>query len=97
MLYRPIRSAIGSELHAGVFTGMWQLITTHFILSAAALFACSMLKQQGAATWLIAAQFAAYAAIYLFISSRLGGLLKLFQWLLFATTAGLAAMGALTP
>ncbi|SEF06043.1 hypothetical protein SAMN05519104_8143 [Rhizobiales bacterium GAS188] len=30
MFYRPIRSAITNELHAGVLTGMWNLITIHF-------------------------------------------------------------------
>jgi len=27
MFYRPISSVITSDLHAGVFTGMWHLIT----------------------------------------------------------------------
>jgi hypothetical protein len=47
------------------------------------------------AVWLIAAQFAGYAAVYLGISLRLGGPLKLFQWMLFASTACLAAVVAL--
>jgi hypothetical protein len=38
MFYRPIRSAIGNDLHAGVFTGMWHLITINVTLSAIALF-----------------------------------------------------------
>ena len=37
MFYRPIKSALRSELQAGVFTGMWHLITIHFTLSAVAL------------------------------------------------------------
>ena len=28
MFYRPIKSALRSELQAGVFTGMWHLITS---------------------------------------------------------------------
>ena len=36
MFYRPISSVI-TDLHAGVFTGMWHLITIHFALSAVAL------------------------------------------------------------
>jgi hypothetical protein len=54
-----------------------------------------MRGQQQGAIWLVAAQFAGYAAIYLAISLRLGGVLKLFQWLPFAATAMLAAAGAL--
>jgi hypothetical protein len=40
MFYRPIRAAIGDELHAGVLTGMWHLNTVNFTLSANA-FLCS--------------------------------------------------------
>ena len=94
MFYRPIKSAVSNELHAGVLTGMWHLITIHFTLSALALFVLGTLGRQDAAVWLIAAQFAGYAAIYLVISLRLGGVLKLFQWLPFAATAILAAAGA---
>jgi hypothetical protein len=94
MFYRPIKSAVSNELHAGVLTGMWHLITIHFTLSALALFVLGTLGRQDAAVWLIAAQFAGYAAIYLVISLRLGGVLKLFQWLPFTATAILAAAGA---
>jgi hypothetical protein len=41
MFYRPIKSAITDELHAGVLTGMWHLITIHFVLSAVTLFVLS--------------------------------------------------------
>jgi hypothetical protein len=95
MFYRPIRSGIANKLHAGVLTGMWHLITIHFTLSALALFVLGARGQYDAAAWLVAAQFAAYAATYLVISLRLGGVLKLFQWLPFAATAILAAAGAL--
>jgi hypothetical protein len=95
MFYRPIKSAVTNKLHAGVLTGMWHLITIHFTLSALALFVLAAHGQQNAAVWLIAAQFAGYAATYLVISLRLGGVLKLIQWLPFAATAILAAAGAL--
>jgi hypothetical protein len=39
-------------------------------------------------------QFAGYAATYLVLSARLGGLLRLFQWIPFGVTAILAAIGA---
>jgi len=94
--YRPIKSAITSELHASILTGMWHLITIHFALSALALFVLSAHEQQDGAAWLIAAQFISYAALYLGISLRLGGALKLFQWIPFAMTAILAAAGAAT-
>jgi hypothetical protein len=29
MFYRPIKSAITNEIHAGILTGMWHLITIH--------------------------------------------------------------------
>jgi len=96
MFYRPIKSAIRSELHAGVLTGMWHLITINFVLSALALFVLGARGWQDVAAWLIAAQFAGYAAAYLIISLRLGGILKLFQWIFFASTALLTAAGALT-
>jgi hypothetical protein len=93
MFYRPIKSAITNELHAGVLTGMWHLITINFTLSALALFVLGAHGRQDAAAWLIAAQFAGYAATYLAISLRLGGALKLFQWIPFALTAILTAVG----
>ena len=34
MFYRPISSAITSDFYAGVFAGMWHLITINFALSA---------------------------------------------------------------
>ena len=37
MFYRPISSVITRDLHAGVFTGMWHLITINLTLSALAL------------------------------------------------------------
>jgi hypothetical protein len=95
MFYQPIKSALTDQLLAGVLTGMWHLITVHFALSAAALLFLGMHGQQGVAVWLVAAQFAGYAAIYLTISLRLGGVWNLFQWLPFAATSTLAAAGAL--
>jgi len=94
MFYRPIKLAITNELHAGVLTGMWHLITINFTLSALALFVLGAYGRQDAAAWLIAAQFAGYAAAYLVISLRLGGALKLFQWLPFALTAIVTAVAA---
>src|SRR5437868_6326345 len=95
MYYGPIKSGVTNELHAGVLTGMWHLITINFTLSALALFVLGVLGRHDAAIWLVAAQFAGYAATYLVISLRLGGALKLFQWLPFLSTAILAAAGAL--
>jgi hypothetical protein len=82
--YRPIKSAVANDLHAGVVTGCGTLITIHFTLSAVALFVLGAHGRQDAAVWLIAAQFAGYAATYLVLSLRLGGALKLFAWLPFA-------------
>src|SRR5215467_15149676 len=45
--------------------------------------------------WLVAAQFAGYAAIYLVTSLRLSGALELFQWIPFAATAIVTALGAI--
>jgi hypothetical protein len=95
MFYQPIKSAVTDKLLAGVLTGMWHLITVHFVLSALALLILGVHGPQQGAVWLVAGQFAGYAAIYLAISLRLGGLWKLFQWLPFAATATLAAAGAL--
>jgi hypothetical protein len=97
MFYRPIRSAITDDLAVGVLTGMWHLITIHFALSASALGVGALQRGFGLAAWLIAAQFAAYAALYLLISLRLGGIFKLFQSIPFAATALLSAAGALSP
>jgi uncharacterized membrane protein len=94
MFYRPIRMAIKNEL-AGVFTGMWHLITTHFALSALTLGILAIRGGHDVAAGLIAVQFASYAAVYLLISLRLGSVFKLFQWMPFAATALLAAAGAL--
>jgi hypothetical protein len=96
MFYRPIKSAITNELHAGVLTGMWHLITIHFSSAAIALLVLGAQRQGAAVAWLIAAQFAGYAAVYLAISLRLGGAWRLFQWIPFGVTAVLAAVGAAT-
>jgi hypothetical protein len=96
MFYRPIKSAITNELHAGILTGMWHLITIHFVLSGLALLVLSTYGQQDAVVWLVAVQFVGYATLYLGISLRLGGALKLFQWIPFSITAILAATAAVT-
>ena len=96
MFYRPIKSDLRSELHAGVFTGMWHIITINFMLSAIALVALNTCGNGNAVAWLVAAQFAGYAAVYLIISLRLRGALKLFQWIPFGATAILSALGAIT-
>ena len=96
MFYRPIKSDLRSELHAGVFTGMWHIITINFTLSAIALVALNTCGNGNAVAWLVAAQFAGYAAVYLIISLRLSAALKLFQWMPFGATAILSALGAIT-
>jgi hypothetical protein len=95
MFYQPIKSDLRSELLAGVFTSMWHIITINFTASAIALVALSTGGRGNAVAWLVAAQFASYAAIYLVTSLRLSGALKLFQWIPFAATAILAALGAI--
>ena len=95
MFYRPIKSDLRSELHASVFAGMWHIITINFALSAIALVALSTRGYGNAVAWLVAAQFAGYAVVYVVISLRLGGALKLFQWMPFGATAILSALGAI--
>jgi hypothetical protein len=95
MFYRPIMSDLRSKLHAGVFTGIWHIITINFTLSGIALLALSTGSAGNAVAWLVAAQFAGYAVAYLVISLRLGGALKLFQWMPFGATAILSALGAI--
>lgn len=94
MFYRPIKAAIADHLQAGVFTGMWHLITINFALSASALIVLGIYGPARAVTLLVAAQFAGYAAVYLALSLRVGGVLRLFQWIPFGLTAILAAIGA---
>ena len=96
MFYQPIKSDLHNELHAGVFTGMWHIITINFTLSAIALVALSTGGLGNSVAWLVSAQFAGYAAVYLVMSLRLGGALKLFQWMPFGATAILSALGAIT-
>jgi hypothetical protein len=95
MFFRPIKSDLRSELHAAVFTGMWHIITINFTLSAIALAVLSIRDLGHAVAWLVAAQFAGYAAVYLIISLRLSGALKLFQWIPFGVTAILGTLGAI--
>ena len=95
MFYRPIKSDLRSELHASVFAGMWHIITINFALSAIALVALSTRGYGNAVAWLVAAQFAGYAVVYLIISLRLSAALKLFQWMPFGATAILSALGAI--
>jgi hypothetical protein len=79
-----------------VLAGMWHIITINFMLSAIALLVLGIRGHGNAVAWLVAAQFAGYAAVYLVISVRLSGALKLFQWLPFGATAILSALGAIT-
>ena len=94
MFYRPIKTSVADPLQAGVFTGIWHLITINFALSAIALIVCGVYGPVREIGWLVAAQFAGYSAVYLAISLRLGGVLRLFQWMPFGLTAILAAIGA---
>jgi len=94
MFYRPIKTAIADPVQAGVFSGMWHLITINFAMSAIALIVFGVYGPAREVAWLVAAQFAGYAAVYLAISLRLGGVLRLFQWMPFGLTAILAAIGA---
>ena len=93
MFYRPIKTSVADPLQAGVFTGMWHLITINFALSAIALIVCGVYRPAREIGWLVAAH-AGYSAVYLAISLRLGGVLRLFQWMPFGLTAILAAIGA---
>jgi hypothetical protein len=95
MFYQPMQAALSNELLSGVLRAMWHLITIQFGLSALALFIVGLIAKPDFIAWLVAAQFAGYAALYLVISLRLGGPFKLFQWTLFGLTAGLAAAGSL--
>src|SRR5262249_41571017 len=95
MFFRPIQLRLTDALQSSVFTGMWHLITVHFALSSLALLVCGIRGRLDLAVWLIAAQFAGYAVIYLVLSLRLGNIRTLFQWTLFAAVAVLAGMGAL--
>jgi hypothetical protein len=63
MFYRPIKAAIADHLQAGIFTGMWHLITINFALSAIALIALGVYGPARAVALLVAAQFAGYGAI----------------------------------
>lgn len=62
--YRPIKAVIIDQLQAGVFTGMWHLITINFALSAIALIVLGIYAPTRAVAWLVASQFAGYAAVY---------------------------------
>ena len=97
MFYQPMRSALTNEIEAGVFAGMWHLITIHFGLSAVALAWSGVVGQPTIVGKVIAAQFAGYAVLYLVISLRLGGPLRLFQWMPFAATSALAGVSAVAP
>ena len=55
MFYRPIKAAIADHLQAGVFTGMWHLITINFALSASALIVLGIYGPARAVTLLVAA------------------------------------------
>jgi hypothetical protein len=94
MFYRPISASITGAVHAGLFTAIWHLVTINFTLSAIALWAMAAGAGDHAPAWLIAAQFAGYAVVYFAISIRLGGALKLFQWIPFMTTAVLSGLAA---
>ena len=88
MFYRPIKTTLECKLHAGVFSGMWHLITIHFTFSAIALLALGIRGAGAAVAWLVAAQFAGYTLVYVVISLRLGGAFRLFQWAPFGARLG---------
>jgi len=92
--FRSIHSQLTDATLSGLFSGMWHLITLHFMASSLVLLACGAQGRSGIAVWLIAAQFGCYAVIYLFLTLRLGGIGRLFQWMPFAAVGLLAAIGA---
>ena len=96
MYFRSIRSHLTDATQSSVFSGMWHLITLHFSLSSLVLLVCGAQGRSGIAVWLIAAQFAGYAVIFLVLSLRLGSVGRLFQWMLFAAVGLLAAIGAIS-
>jgi hypothetical protein len=57
MFYRPIKWAIKDQLQAGLFTGIWHLITINFALSAAALIAAGTYGLPNAVAWFVTVQF----------------------------------------
>src|SRR5262249_42507492 len=95
MYLRPIRAAIDDDLLAGVVTGMWHLITINFGLSAFALIFDVVREGQQAIALFIGAQFGLYAVVYFVLSLRLGGVVRLFQWMPFAATAMLTGAAAM--
>jgi hypothetical protein len=97
MFCRPIRAQLVDRAQSAVFTGMWHFITVHFALSALLLLAGGYLGRSDLGVALIAAQFAAYGAINLLLSLRLGHAMRLAQWVLFAGVAVLAALGLAAP
>jgi hypothetical protein len=94
MYFRPIRAALDDDLLVGVMTGMWHLITVNFSLSAVALMFGVIYEGQQTIAWFIGAQFGLYSLVYLVLSLRLGGVVRLFQWIPFAATAVLAGAAA---
>ncbi len=96
MFYRPIQAMLADGLHRGVLAYIWHMITIHFVVSGLALVAAAMADRAGLLAWVVAAQFAGYAALSLAISLRVGDVRKLPQWTLFALVAVLAAAGGLS-
>jgi hypothetical protein len=93
MFHRPMRAALSDRLHQGVLDNLWHIVTVHF----AALLFLGLGRGDALLAWAVGLQFAAYAAVALGISLRLGGVARLPQWMLFAVVALLAAVGVSSP
>jgi hypothetical protein len=97
MFHRPMRAALSDHLHQGVLDNLWHIVTVHFAVSGLALLFLGLSRGDALLAWAVGLQFAAYAAVTLGISLRLGGVTRLPQWMLFAVVALLTAVGASSP
>jgi hypothetical protein len=94
MFHRSMRATLSDRLHQAVLDNLWYIVTIHLAISGVALLVGGFGRADGLLATVVCAQFAAYAALALGLSLRLGGIVRLPQWMLFAVVALLAAFGA---
>lgn len=89
--------ALASELSPmvkGVISVVWHMITAMMLLNGLALLWLSRKPGQAALGWLVVAQFAAFAGLFIFYGlTRFGDLFTMPQWTGFAVIAAVAALG----
>jgi len=84
-VHQPLLSDVGSAENRAFSSVLWHFVSAALLINTAALFIAATNVAAGKPlVWLVIAQYAAFAAIFLFYGvTRLGTVMIMPQWILF--------------